>query len=87
MKNKRVKLVNEAGLHARPASMFVKEANKFKSDVEIAKGDKRFNGKSIMGILSLGVQKGEYISIETNGEDENLALEALVELVENGFCE
>ncbi len=87
MKSKQVKLINEAGLHARPASMFVKEANRFKSEVEIAKDNKKFNGKSIMGILSLGVQKGEYISIETNGADENLALEVLVKLVENGFGE
>jgi len=87
MKSRQIRLINETGLHARPASMFVKEANKFKSEVSIIKDSKRFNGKSIMGILSLGVQKDECITIETKGEDEVTALETLVKLIEGGFGE
>lgn len=74
-------LQNETGLHARPASMFVKEASKFKSDIKLLKGEKEYNAKSIMGILSMGVTKGDKITIQAEGEDEETAVKELVNFV------
>lgn len=82
-----VQLKNETGLHARPASMFVKEASKYSSDVIMIKDGKQFNGKSIMGILSMGVQKGDTITIQAQGEDERMAVENLKILVDKNFGE
>lgn len=78
-------LNNEMGLHARPASKFVKIANSYKSKIEIIKGDKRYNGKSIVTLLSLGLKSGSEITIEVDGDDENTAIEAIKKLVENNF--
>lgn len=76
-------LQNETGLHARPASLFVKEAAKFKSDIILIKDDKVYNGKSIMGLLSMGVAKGDKIIIQAEGEDEEAAVAELVDLLVN----
>ena len=78
-----VVLQNETGLHARPASIFVKEASKFKSEIKLFKDEKEYNAKSIMGLLSMGAAKGEKITIQANGEDEETAVKTLVELVNN----
>ena len=61
---------NESGMHARPASIFVKKANGFNSNIEIEAVGKKVNAKSIMGILSLGITKGNQISIIAEGEDD-----------------
>lgn len=76
-------LQNETGLHARPASLFVKEAARFKSDIKLIKENKEYNGKSIMGILSMGVAKGDKITIQAEGEDEETAVKELVDLLVN----
>ncbi len=78
---------NESGMHARPASIFVKKANGFNSNIEIEAVGKKVNAKSIMGILSLGITKGNQISIIAEGEDATAAVNALVELVESEFGE
>ena len=70
---------NKLGLHARPAALFVRTANHFKSDITIQKGKQKVNGKSIMGILMLGAQNKSKITLIADGED---ALEALTELEE-----
>lgn len=82
-----ITLLNETGLHARPASLFVKEASKFKSDIKLIKGNKEYNGKSIMGILSMGVAKGDKITIQAEGEDEETAVRELVDLLLNKLNE
>lgn len=87
MIKKDVVLKNETGLHARPASLFVKEAAKYTSDIFIVKEEKEFNAKSIMGILSMGAGKGDTISIQAKGDDAEEAVNALVELVDNNFGE
>jgi phosphocarrier protein HPr len=74
---------NETGLHARPASMFVQKAAKFKSVIKLQKEGKEANAKSIISVLSLGASKGSNITISCAGEDENEALEALVDLLDN----
>ena len=68
---------NKQGLHARPAAMFVQIANKFDSRITVRRDAEEVNGKSIMGILMLGAEKGSLIIIEVDGAD---AVEALVEL-------
>jgi len=87
MKKLSVILANESGLHARPASMFVKEASKYKSMIRIEKDGQAYNGKSIMGILSMGTSKGDSLTITTEGADEKEALEALKKLFESNFGE
>ena len=67
--------------------MFVKKAAEFKSTVEVVAKDKTVNAKSIMGIMSLGLDQGEELKLVVNGEDEEVALAAMVELVESGFGE
>ena len=84
---KTVKILNEQGLHARPASIFVKTASKFKSTVSIVHGTGIANAKSIINIMSLGLKKDEEIKIVTEGADEKEAMAALVSLVENKFGE
>ncbi len=82
-----VSIKNASGLHARPAGMLVKKAAEFKSTVEVVAKDKTVNAKSIMGIMSLGLAQGEELKLVVNGEDEEVALAAMVELVESGFGE
>ncbi|HBM74979.1 MAG TPA: phosphocarrier protein HPr [Clostridiaceae bacterium] len=82
-----VTIINKTGLHARPATLFVCEANKYKCDVKVEKDGKQVNAKSIMGILSLGIAQGTKIKIIANGEGDSEAVDALVKLVENKFGE
>lgn len=82
-----VELKNEAGLHARPASLFVKEAVKYESDINVLKNNIRCNAKSIMSILSMGAGKGDNITIMAEGKDEKQAVEALKVLVDSNFGE
>lgn len=85
MTSKKVVLNNNDGLHARAAALFVREANKFASDINLeAHGDK-VNGKSIIGIMSLGAFSGEEIAIEAEGADEEEAVEKLAHIVEKEF--
>ncbi len=78
-----VVLDNETGLHARPASLLVKEAAKYKSDIKIIKDDKEYNGKSIMGIISMGADKGTKLTIVAEGMDEKEVALSLKDLIEN----
>ena len=78
---------NKVGLHARPAALFVQLANKFKSEILIAKtaDGKEVNAKSILSILTMGIYQGTEIRIRANGEDEEDAVNALYELIETNF--
>ena len=82
-----VTIKNASGLHARPAGMFVKKAAEFKSTVEVIAKGKTVNAKSIMGIMSLGLAQGDELTVVANGDDQETAVNALVELVEGGFGE
>lgn len=82
-----IKILNQQGLHARPASIFAKTASKFKSTVSIVHGSGTINAKSIIIIMSLGLKKGDEIKIITEGVDEKEAMEALVSLIESKFGE
>jgi len=83
----KVVLKNKSGLHARPASLLVELANKYKSEIMIKKKNMIINAKSIMGVMTLGASKGTEIEIEIEGSDEKEALEAILELVHNNFNE
>jgi len=80
-------IINRLGLHARAAAQLVQKANQFVSEVTIFKEDIEVNGKSIMGILLLAAPQGTQISIVVNGSDEEQAMKAIAELVEDGFGE
>lgn len=71
----------EAGLQARQAASFVQEANSFASDIFIEKETKHINAKSIMGVMSLAISSGESITLTTDGEDEQQAIEKLSEFL------
>jgi phosphotransferase system HPr (HPr) family protein len=80
-----VTVVNEMGLHARPASLVVGVASKFPCEIAIKNGSKRVDGKSILQLLSLSAEMGSTLTIEARGGDALLAVRQLAELVENGF--
>ena len=72
---------NKQGLHARPAALFVQVANKFDSRITVRRDAEEVNGKSIMGILMLGAEKGSIIVIEADGRDAEIALLELEKIV------
>lgn len=78
---KEIQIHNEQGLHARPAALIVQIASKFQSDITIEKDGERVNGKSIMGILTLGVQQGSHVLIEVTGDDAQEMMDALENLI------
>lgn len=79
MLSKEFLLVNQGGLHARPATFLVQLANKFKSNIQIRYKDKQVNGKSVVALMTLGVAKGDTIIVLVDGEDENSAMEKITE--------
>jgi phosphocarrier protein HPr len=80
-------LLNEVGLHARPASQFVQTATRFLSAITVSCQSRRANAKSILQVLSLGAAGGADISIQAEGADAEQAIEALGQLVTSRFGE
>ena len=78
---------NRLGLHARASAIFVKKAAEYRSEVWMEKDGARVNGKSIMGLLTLGGHFGSKIFLRVEGEDENDAFAGLRKLLEEGFGE
>ena len=78
---KKLTVKNKQGLHARPAALFVQVANKFDSRITIRRDAEEVNGKSIMGILMLGAEKGSTIIIEADGQDAHLAISELEKII------
>jgi phosphocarrier protein HPr len=78
---------HEVGLHARPASQFVQTAKQFASDITVAHGEREANAKSILGVLTLGANRGAVITVRADGEDADQALAALDALVADNFGE
>lgn len=87
MKKEKIILQNETGLHARPAGELVKLASTFKSDVNLTANGRTINAKSILAIMSLGIKASTEIEIECNGEDEEEAMNKIVEAFNNKFGE
>ena len=74
---------NSVGLHARPATFFIQMANSFNCSLFVEREDRRVNAKSLLGVLTLGVVKGTQITLAADGPDEENAIKALVNLIEN----
>ena len=85
MLSRDVKIVNEVGLHARPATFFIQKANFYKSSLWIEKDDRRVNAKSLLGVLSMGIVKGTVVTIIADGVDEAEAVAGLEELILTGL--
>jgi phosphocarrier protein HPr len=82
-----VQVRNRLGMHARAAVKFVQTANGFKSEVKVVKDDQEANGKSIMGLLTLVAAHGVTMTVVCDGDDADVAANALAELVGTGFGE
>ncbi|MBE5944529.1 MAG: HPr family phosphocarrier protein [Lachnospiraceae bacterium] len=75
MASKNIRINLENGLEARPVALLVQEASKYESTVYIQSGDKKVNAKSIMGMMSLGLDNGEDLVVIAEGSDEQLAVD------------
>ncbi len=80
-----VKITNNSGLHARPATFFIQKANTYRSGIWVVKDDRKVSAKSLLGVLSIGIAKGMTITLVADGDDEQTAIDGLVDLIENGF--
>ena len=81
MKNIKALVIDPVGLHARPATVAVNAASKFKCDVQVTFKEKSVNMKSIMGVMSLGIPTQSEIVISCEGEDEDTAIKAIEEIL------
>lgn len=82
-----VKIVNKLGLHARASAKFVSQAARYACNIEVSRGDKTVNGKSIMGVMMLAASKGTELTITATGADATQALQDLDQLVADRFGE
>jgi phosphocarrier protein len=80
-------IINKLGLHARASAKLTQLASSYKSEVMLSRNNRRVNAKSIMGVMMLAAAKGTTISIETLGEDEAAAMQAIVQLIGDYFGE
>ena len=87
MAQQEVEIVNKLGLHARASAKLTQLATQYASEVWIARGTRRVNAKSIMGVMMLAAAKGAKVTLETSGADEAAAMEALVALIADKFGE
>ena len=87
MLKQEVEIINKLGLHARASAKLTQTADRFQSDVFIAKAGRRVNAKSIMGVMMLAAGKGSMIELETSGVDEADAMSALAALINDKFGE
>ena len=84
---KELTILNKAGIHARPAAMFVKVANRFGSDIFVEKDGEKINGKSIMGLMMLAAGPGSKVTLLAKGNDAGAAINELEALVNRKFDE
>ena len=87
MLTKETEIINKLGLHARASAKLTQLAGKYKCEVWMAKGTRRINAKSIMGVMMLAAGKGSTVIVETDGADEQAASEAILELIAGRFGE
>ncbi len=80
-------IVNELGMHARPAAAFVKVASSFACEIVVVKDDMAVNGKSILGVMTLAAEHGSSLTIRADGDDAEAAVAALGTLIGRGFNE
>jgi phosphocarrier protein HPr len=82
-----ITISNKLGLHARASAKLTKLATSFKSEVFMSRNSRRVNAKSIMGVMMLAAGIGSEVEIETEGEDEQAAMDAIVALINDKFGE
>ena len=82
-----VQIVNEAGIHARPAAEIVKTASRFKAEITIVKDGLDVNAKSIMGVMMLAAECGSTVMLRAIGDDAQAAVDAIAAVIESGFGE
>lgn len=87
MASKEITIINQLGLHARPAALLVRTASRFKSEIFLRKDNLEVNGKSIMGVMMLAAEMGSKLTIIVQGSDEKEALEAMIKVFESKFGE
>jgi phosphocarrier protein HPr len=87
MISKDLTIINKLGMHARAAAKFVSLASHFESEVELEKGARRVNGKSIMGVMMLAAAKGSTVTLHAHGGDEQQAMRELEDLINSRFGE
>ncbi len=87
MLEQEIEIVNKLGLHARAAAKLVSTAGQFTSEVLLSKGHQQINAKSIMGVMMLAASIGSILTLKTSGPDEQQAMNALVELINDKFGE
>lgn len=87
MTSKELEIINKLGLHARASTKLTQAAGKFSSEIWIALNGRRVNAKSIMGVMMLAAAQGSIVTLEANGADEIMAVEALTALIEDRFGE
>jgi len=87
MQQRDVEIVNKLGLHARPSARLTQLASNFRSQVFMSRNGRRVNAKSIMGVMMLAAAKGSTVTLETEGDDEVEAIDALAGLISSGFGE
>ncbi|MDR1893934.1 MAG: HPr family phosphocarrier protein [Spirochaetales bacterium] len=85
MKELTLTITNETGLHSRPADLFVRTAKLYESSIEVTKGEKKANAKTIIKVILLNVCQNDPITLTAEGPDEEAALADLRGLVESGF--
>lgn len=83
MKEVNVVVIDPVGLHARPATVAVNAASKYKSDIKVTYKGRTVNMKSIMGVMSIGIPTQSEITISADGEDEEVAIDSIVEVLKN----
>ena len=81
------KVIDETGIHARPAATLAKTAAPFKSSIILVAGEKRLQAKSVLNLMSAAIKCGTEITVECDGEDEAEALKTVVEAIESGLGE
>ncbi len=87
MLHEEIEIINKLGLHSRASAKLTQTAGKFQSEVWLSRNGKRVNAKSIMGVMMLAASRGSVIGVETEGEDEGEAMQALRELIADRFGE
>lgn len=87
MVEKQVLVQNRAGIHARPSTLIAQAANKFSSNIVIIKGEKEYNAKSVIGVMTMAATYGTALTLRADGPDEKAAIAALVELFDKKFEE
>lgn len=87
MLQREIEIINKLGLHARASAKLSQTASRFQSEVMMSRNQKHINAKSIMGVMMLAASKGTMVIIQTDGEDEEEAMEAVVALINDYFGE